>query len=133
MTLGDIINSYRKTHDLSMDDFSKLSGMSKAYISLLEKNKHPKTGKPIAPSIQSIKQSADAMHMDFNVLFSMIDSDVVINDTTSRINTVTQNDFHLSDLEKQIINKFRGADLIEQEMVLRALGIQEKREAKKLG
>ena len=61
-----------------MDDFSAKSGISKAYISLLEKNKHPKTGKNIAPSIQYIKQAADGMNMDFNVLFSMIDGDVTL-------------------------------------------------------
>lgn len=78
MTLGDIIRDYRKEHHLSMDDFSAKSGISKAYISLLEKNKHPKTGKKIAPSIQYIKQAADGMNMDFNVLFSMIDGDVTL-------------------------------------------------------
>ncbi len=45
---------------------------------MLEKNKHPKTGKSIAPSIQSIKQAADGMNMDFNVLFNMLDGDVTI-------------------------------------------------------
>lgn len=76
MTLGDIIKEYRVTHKLSMDAFSDKSGISKAYISLLEKNKHPKTGKTIAPSIQCIKQAADGMNMDFNTLFSMIDGNV---------------------------------------------------------
>lgn len=76
MTLGDIIKDYRKTQHLSMDAFSEKSGISKAYISLLEKNRHPKTGKAIAPSIQCIKQAADGMNMDFNMLFSMIDGDV---------------------------------------------------------
>ena len=76
MTLGDIIKEYRKNQHLSMDAFSEKSGISKAYISLLEKNKHPKTGKAIAPSIQCIKQAADGMNMDFNTLFSMIDGDV---------------------------------------------------------
>lgn len=76
MTLGDIIKDYRQSHNLSMDAFSNKSGISKAYISLLEKNKHPKTGKSIAPSIQCIKQAADGMDMDFNTLFSMIDGDV---------------------------------------------------------
>ena len=52
MTLGEIIKKYRKDNNLSMDAFSERSGISKAYISLLEKNKHPKTGKPITPSIQ---------------------------------------------------------------------------------
>ena len=36
MTLGEIIKEYRISHSLSMDGFSKLSGISKAYISLLE-------------------------------------------------------------------------------------------------
>lgn len=76
MTLGDIIKDYRETHKLSMDAFSEKSGISKAYISLLEKNKHPKTGKAIAPSIQCIKQAADGMGMDFNILFGMIDGNV---------------------------------------------------------
>lgn len=77
MTLGQIIKKYRKNNNLSMVAFSERSGISKAYISLLEKNKNPKTGKPITPSIQCIKQAADGMNMDFNILFSMIDSDVV--------------------------------------------------------
>lgn len=80
MTLGDIIKEYRKTQHLSMDAFSERSGISKAYISLLEKNKHPKTGKAIAPSVQCIKQAADGMNMDFNKLFSMIDGDVSLKD-----------------------------------------------------
>lgn len=83
MTLGDIIKKYRKDHKLSMDAFSEKSGISKAYISLLEKNKHSQTGKPIAPSIQCIKQAADGMKMDFNVLFSMLDGNVTL-DTETR-------------------------------------------------
>lgn len=81
MTLGDIIKEYRAVHSLSMDAFSERSGISKAYISLLEKNKHPQTGKPIAPSIQCIKQAAEGMEMDFNVLFSRIDGNVTLNDS----------------------------------------------------
>lgn len=76
MTIGEIIKQYRIEHDLSMDAFSEKSGISKSYISLLEKNKHPKSGKPISPSVQSIKQVADAIGMDFDVLFSNIDGNV---------------------------------------------------------
>ena len=83
MTLGDIIKDYRKKQHLGMDAFSERSGISKAYISLLEKNKHPKTGKTIAPSIQCIKQAADGMNMDFNVLFGMIDGDVSLKDEST--------------------------------------------------
>ncbi|WP_314696259.1 helix-turn-helix domain-containing protein [Mogibacterium timidum] len=75
-TLGDIIKSYRKKNHLSMDAFSKRSGISKAYISFLEKNAHPGTNKPIAPSIETIKQASDGMNMDFNTLFGMIEGNV---------------------------------------------------------
>lgn len=81
MSLGDIIKTYRLNHGkMSMDLFSEKSGISKAYISLLEKNKHPKTGKPIAPSIQVIKQAADAMGMDFDALFSMLEGEVSLSE-----------------------------------------------------
>lgn len=83
MTLGSIIKEYRTSHEMSMDIFSERSGISKAYISLLEKNKHPKTGKEIAPSIQCIKQAADAMDMDFNDLFNMLDGNVALESSIS--------------------------------------------------
>lgn len=82
MTLGEIIKKYRTEHNMSMDQFSAKSGISKSYISLLEKNAHPKTNKPIAPSIKCIHQVADCICMDFNVLFSMLDGDVSISDDT---------------------------------------------------
>ena len=85
MTLGEIIKQYRTTNNLSMGEFSKISGISKAYISLLEKNEHPTSGKPIAPSIQCIKQAAYGMGMNFDTLFEMIDSNVTLTNSTKHI------------------------------------------------
>lgn len=99
MTLGDIIKEYRKQNNLSMDDFAAKSGISKSYISLLEKNKHPKTGKNIAPSIQCIKQAADGMNMDFNDLFHAIDGDVTLR---SQENIVTLNARDERDIAKRL-------------------------------
>ena len=78
MTLGEAIKKYRDEHKMSMDDFAEKSGISKAYISLLEKNEHPKTGKKITPSIPIIQQAAKGMNMDFDVLFGMINDSVDI-------------------------------------------------------
>lgn len=61
-----------------MAAFAETSGISKAYISLLEKNKHPKTGKPISPSIQCIKQVADAIGMSFDNLFQLLEGNVTV-------------------------------------------------------
>lgn len=90
MTLGDIIKQYREKQKISMDAFAEKSGISKAYISLLEKNKHPKTGKPIAPSIKYIKQVADAIGVDFNDLFSIIDGDVTLNEKSDLVEDRTK-------------------------------------------
>lgn len=78
MTLGEIIKTYRSQNDLTMDDFAKLSGISKGYISMLEKNRNPSTEKPIAPTMQIIKKVAAAMKEDINVLVSMLDDDYAI-------------------------------------------------------
>lgn len=46
MHLGEIIKKYREEHDnMSMDAFALRSGLSKGYISMLESNKNPRTGK----------------------------------------------------------------------------------------
>lgn len=80
MTLGDVIKQYRQEHGMSMEGFARKSKISKAYIGLLEKNKHPKTGKPITPSVPCIKMVADAIGMDFSALFNLIEQDVQISD-----------------------------------------------------
>ena len=74
MTLGDLIKEYRIENKISMAEFASLSGMSKAYISLLEKNKNPKTGKEITPSIDIIKKVSDVIGIDFDDVFNSIDS-----------------------------------------------------------
>jgi len=96
-----------------MDAFSEKSGISKSYISLLEKNKHPKTGKSIAPSIQCMKQAAFGMDIDFNNLFSMLDGNI------------SKDTFSLSSLEKDIIRKFRTLKNGERAMFLRTIGIED--------
>lgn len=80
MHLGEIIRKYRTVNNISMDAFAEKSGISKAYISLLEKNKHPKTGKPIEPSIACIRQAAKGLNMDFDVLFNQLDCNITIDD-----------------------------------------------------
>lgn len=90
-TLGDIIKTYREKHHLSMDAFSKRSGISKSYISFLEKNAHPGTNKPIAPSIETIKQVSDGMNLDFNTLLGMIEGNVSINRSYSTLRPLPSN------------------------------------------
>ena len=72
-TLGEIIKAYREEHSLSLSDFARMSGFSKAYVSCLERNYNPTTGRAIQPGIQTIQKAAKGMYMDFNTLFEMVD------------------------------------------------------------
>lgn len=73
MILGDLIKSYRREHGFSMEQFAKQSGLSKAYISILERNVNPVNGKPVIPSLETIKAVAQAINMDFNEVIAMLD------------------------------------------------------------
>lgn len=72
MNLGEIVKNYRDQHSLTMDEFAERSGLSKGYISMLEKNKNPANDKNIAPSLNTIKKVADAIKVDFNELINML-------------------------------------------------------------
>lgn len=71
--IGDLIREYRQSHGLSMEEFGKRAGLSKAYISLIERGKNTRSNKPIVPSIDTMKAIADGLEMDLDVLLRSID------------------------------------------------------------
>ena len=98
MTLGDVIKTYRTEHSLSMDEFAKRSGLSKGYISMLEKNRNPKTGKPIIPSILTYQSVAKAMSTSVDVLMKTVDKEQLVSleqtsaPTSDNLSTFAQRD-----------------------------------------
>ena len=81
MKLGQYIQTYRDSHSLSMGDFAKLAGISKAYVSMLEVNKNT-NGKPIAPSVTTLKKVASATNISLNELLRILDAeqDILLNE-----------------------------------------------------
>ena len=77
MTLGEVIYNYRKKHGLSMDKFSDLSGLSKAYISILERNRTPRGSVP-SPSIDTYRNVAKAVDMDVDELIRLVDDNILL-------------------------------------------------------
>ena len=75
MTIGDYIKEYRLNHNYSMDEFARRSGLSKAYVSILERNYNPSTKRAAIPSLDTIKRVSLATGMDFNDLLAILDSD----------------------------------------------------------
>ena len=113
MKLGDVIYSYRKRNNMSMDEFAKRSGISKAYISLLEKGNHPVSGKPIIPSVKTIKKAAYAMSVNFEELFSSLDQDISVEEITE-----PQFDISVDGRWEVIYNGFRELSEGQQERLL---------------
>lgn len=117
MKLGDIIKKYREDHGLSLRAFSDLSGVSNSYLSMLESGKHPRSGRPIVPTLTKLNQLANAMGLRVDDLIQEMD------DMPVKID----GDFSLSPLEKQIIMRFRLLPDGERNMILRSLGLEEEK------
>ena len=84
MTLGELVRAYRDEHNMNMQDFADQCGLSKAYISVLERNINPSTGKPPIPSLETIRSIAKTIHMDFNDVILALDDDQVVSLEVSR-------------------------------------------------
>ena len=63
-TLGQITKEYRKKQKLSLRAFAKEADISFNYLSALERGVHPKTGKDIMPSFETIQKISSAMGRD---------------------------------------------------------------------
>ncbi len=103
VTLGELVKKYRTEHGLSLRDFSRISGVSNGYISMLEKNEHPKTKKPIVPSIEKMKCIASAMGMTLDSLLEIIDGDQPI--SISKERSSASSPFSAPEIE--LITKYR--------------------------
>lgn len=77
MTLGEIVKEYRQKYDISQRKFAEISGLSNSYISQLEQNMNSKNGLPIKPSLEAIKQVADAMGVSLDDVLRRMD-DIMI-------------------------------------------------------
>lgn len=75
MTLGDVIYQYRVKHGMSMDKFSEISGISKGYISMLEKNKTARGDEP-SPSFEMYKSVAKAIGVSFDDLIRTVEGNI---------------------------------------------------------
>ena len=76
-TFGEAVKAYRAEHGVSMDRLSELSGVSKAYISMLERGTDYRTGKKISPTISTLRKLARGMGTTLDEFISMVpDADV---------------------------------------------------------
>ena len=75
MKLSELIIDYRKRMNISQREFSRHCDLSNSYISFLENEKNPKTGKPIIPTLDQYKKLANGMGITVQKLFELLDHD----------------------------------------------------------
>ncbi len=102
MTLGEYVKNYRKEHGLSMQAFGDRCGLSRAYISILEKGINPTTGKNFAPTVDTLNRIAEAIGVTIDGLLPLLDDNQTI-----AVNTPSQSQFELTNDEKTLITKYR--------------------------
>lgn len=113
MTLGDILKRYRMDNNISIDEFSKKSSLSKGYISMLENNINPRNNKPIAPTLPTIQKIAVGMGTDVDTLLKAIDSNQNISlkdETESSYDNDNSLNFKIEYEEIEHIKKYRNLD-----------------------
>ena len=88
MHIGELIREYRRKNNLTMEEFAKLIGRSKAYVSMLEKNKNSRSGKEIAPSAETLKSVANVFGITIDELLKMLDENQLIKLSNSNRNRV---------------------------------------------
>lgn len=106
MRLEDIIRQYRDAQNLSMQEFADKCGLSKGYISMLEKGRHPQNNRQLVPSLNTIRALAAGMDLPIDSLLAAMDGDSVIsvNDPEP-----VQDEFELTYNEQALIRDYRDA------------------------
>lgn len=78
MKLSEILIDYRRRMKISQREFSRRCDLSNTYISFLENEMNPKTGKPLVPTLEQYKKLADGMGITVHRLFEMLDADAPV-------------------------------------------------------
>lgn len=75
MKLSTILIDYRKRMQISQREFARRCDLSNSYISFLENEFNPRTGKPIVPTIEQYQKIASGMGLTVHQLFEQLDED----------------------------------------------------------
>ena len=118
MTIGEYVKHYRKSQGLSMQAFGEKCNLSRAYISILEKGINPTTGKPFAPTIETLNKIAEVTGVTIDTLLPMLDSNQLVT-----VNAPSPS-LALTAREEKHIKKYRQLDADGQERIDRQIDFE---------
>lgn len=106
MELGALIKQYREEHSLTMQQFADRCHLSKSYVSMLEKGRHPQNKRLLIPSMETFRKLCDGMQIPFESLVSILDAKDWID---NGFDIDSGSSFPLSPDEIQLIEDYRDA------------------------
>ena len=110
MTIGEYVKQYRKSQGLSMQAFGEKCNLSRAYISILEKGINPTTGKPFAPTIETLNKIAEVTGVTIDALLPLLAQNQLVT-----INSPAP--LFLTQQEETHIKKYRQLDAYGKEEI----------------
>ena len=138
MKLGEIIKVFRKKNKMTMQEFADRAGLSKGYISMLERSQHPQSQRKLVPSFETYQKVANAMSMSIDELVALLDDNetVRLNESSSSSSDATDSSsvdmIYLTGDEKKLIETFRSSNKSQQARLLAYLdGLLDARETAK--
>lgn len=69
--LGAFIKEWRKERHLGLRDLSKLTGISHAYLHVLEGGVDPRTKRPVSPTLQSLQKLSAGLDVPLELIVSL--------------------------------------------------------------
>lgn len=88
MKLSNIITDYRNQEQISQREFARRCGLSNSYISFIENEYNPRTGKPIVPTLEQYHKIASGMGLTVHELFERLDEDSPVDLHVSDVSSV---------------------------------------------
>lgn len=107
MELGAFIREYRDLHDMSMQEFAARCDLSKGYISMIEKGKHPQSTRSLVPSFNTLKKLASGMQMPIDTLLASLDGEIEI--SVNDLPSPPAPAMELTPEEAQLVDDYRDA------------------------
>lgn len=115
MKFGEIIRVFRKNNKMTMQEFADKAGLSKGYISMLEKNQHPQSQRRLVPSFETYLKVASAMNMSIDELVALLDDN-----ETVRLNESSSSapELELTEQDERLVENFHRLSDSQQARLL---------------
>lgn len=78
MKLSCVLTDYRDRLQISQRELARRCGLSNSYISFIENEFNPRTGRPIVPTLEQYQKIAYGMDMSVQELFEKLDEDAPV-------------------------------------------------------